>query len=135
MTVVLIRNTGRLHHNPAITIKCSRNKAIMGHNKEAIMGHNKEAITVLHTQICTTNNRRQEVTMARAGQEVRPRRPSEREEQVRAFPLILVMAIGSTDDEARLALAAVAPALELFRKLHRREGLAALVENDRDRIG
>ena len=44
------------------------------------------------------------------------------------------MAVGGADQEARLALAAVAPGFELLRELDRGQRLAALVEHDGDAV-
>src|SRR6185369_9940948 len=46
------------------------------------------------------------------------------------MPLLLLVAVGGADQEARLALAAVAPLLELSGELYRGERSAALVEDD-----
>jgi hypothetical protein len=45
------------------------------------------------------------------------------------------MPVGSADQEARLAPSIVPPGFELPCKFHRRQCLAALVENDGDAIG
>ncbi len=49
--------------------------------------------------------------------------------------LVVLMAVGSTYEEANLTLSAVAPALELFGEVPRRKRIATLVEHDGYAIG
>ena len=64
-------------------------------------------------------------------QQVRPGRRAEGEQQVGLGAYIVAMAVGGADQEARFALATVAPAFELLGELRRRQRFAAFVEDDR----
>ena len=71
----------------------------------------------------------------RPGQQMRPGRSAEGQEEIGALPLLLIVAVSRTDQESHLPLAAVAPAFEEGGELTRRQSLAALVENHRNGIG
>ena len=49
-------------------------------------------------------------------------------------PVLVGESVGASDQEARLAAALVAPALEAVRQVERAESLAFLVEQDRDAV-
>ena len=70
----------------------------------------------------------------RPGEQMRPGRPAEGEEQVGAGALGIVEAVGAADQEARLAPAVVAPAFEPPGEGERAELLAFLVEQDGDAV-
>src|SRR5205814_6285989 len=66
----------------------------------------------------------------RANEQVWPGRQPEREQKIRAAALFLAMAVSATDQEACLALAGVAPYLELPGELGRSQRLPAFIEDD-----
>ena len=70
----------------------------------------------------------------RAREQMRPGRLAEGEQQVGAGALGLAEAVGAADQEARLAHAVVAPALQPAGEVQRAELLAFLVEQDGDAV-
>jgi len=68
------------------------------------------------------------------GEHMRPRRGTERQQQVGLVLERLIMAVGGADQEARLAPAIVAPAFEFLREFNGGKGLAALVQHNRHAI-
>jgi hypothetical protein len=60
----------------------------------------------------------------RPGEEVRPGRLAEGEQEIGAAALLVAEAVGAADQETRLAPAAVAPGLQLLRECEGRELLA-----------
>src|SRR4051812_49586499 len=70
----------------------------------------------------------------RPGEEVRPGGAAEGEEEVGRGALRFAEAVGAADQEARLAPAFVAPALEAAGEIEAGERLAFLVEEDGDGV-
>src|SRR3569833_1548528 len=66
---------------------------------------------------------------------MRPGCSAEGEQKVSGPPLLLIVTVGAADQEACLALAAVAPAFEQGGEVSGPESFAAFVEDDRYTIG
>ena len=69
-----------------------------------------------------------------AGEQVRPGRLAEGDEEVGPAPFLVAEAVGAADQETRLAPAAVAPGLELAGESEGAQWLSFFIEQDGDAI-
>src|SRR5690349_12725107 len=70
----------------------------------------------------------------RAHEQVGPSCSAEGKQQIGGASVLLFMAVGCADQEARLPLPIVTPGLQLLRKVGRRQGLSTLIERNDDAI-